>query len=77
MPCSPPLQYFQDLREEERERIQGWMAAVRTMLAREKALEDLEAQELSQTAGKMPCSPPLQYFQDIEKFLADLSFALY
>ncbi|KAJ5237335.1 hypothetical protein N7489_007426 [Penicillium chrysogenum] len=33
------------LREEERERIQGWMAAVRTMLAREKALEDLEAQE--------------------------------
>ncbi|KAJ5164217.1 uncharacterized protein N7500_006047 [Penicillium coprophilum] len=33
------------LREEERERIQGWIATVRTMLAREKALEDLEAQE--------------------------------
>ncbi|KAJ5452865.1 hypothetical protein N7445_001048 [Penicillium cf. griseofulvum] len=33
------------LREEERGRIQGWIAAVRTMLVREKALEDLEAQE--------------------------------
>ncbi|KAJ5467361.1 hypothetical protein N7475_005113 [Penicillium sp. IBT 31633x] len=33
------------LREEERERIQGWMAGVRTMLVREKTLEDLEAQE--------------------------------
>ncbi|KAJ5129658.1 uncharacterized protein N7515_005697 [Penicillium bovifimosum] len=33
------------LREEERERIQGWIAGVRTMLVREKALEDLEAQE--------------------------------
>ncbi|KAJ5773275.1 hypothetical protein N7457_008171 [Penicillium paradoxum] len=33
------------LRDEERERIQGWIAGVRTMLVREKALEDLEAQE--------------------------------
>jgi hypothetical protein len=33
------------LREEERERIQGWILGVRTMLVREKALEDLEAQE--------------------------------
>ncbi|KAJ5383858.1 hypothetical protein N7517_001769 [Penicillium concentricum] len=33
------------LREEERGRIQGWIAAVRTMLVREKTLEDLEAQE--------------------------------
>ncbi|OQE84971.1 hypothetical protein PENNAL_c0025G04460 [Penicillium nalgiovense] len=33
------------LREEERERIQMWIAAVRTMLVREKTLEDLEAQE--------------------------------
>jgi hypothetical protein len=33
------------LREEERDRIQGWISGVRTMLVREKALEDLEAQE--------------------------------
>ncbi|KAJ5646800.1 hypothetical protein N7490_003172 [Penicillium lividum] len=33
------------LRPEERDIIQGWMAEVRTMLVREKALEDLEAQE--------------------------------
>ncbi|CAG8267265.1 unnamed protein product [Penicillium salamii] len=33
------------LREEERERIQGWMSSVRTTITREKALEDLEAQE--------------------------------
>ncbi|KAJ5717735.1 hypothetical protein N7488_003381 [Penicillium malachiteum] len=33
------------LRPEERDVIQGWIAGVRTMLVREKALEDLEAQE--------------------------------
>ncbi|KAJ5650586.1 uncharacterized protein N7484_004309 [Penicillium longicatenatum] len=33
------------LRPEEREIIQGWISGVRTMLVREKALEDLEAQE--------------------------------
>ncbi|KAJ5506644.1 hypothetical protein N7453_005601 [Penicillium expansum] len=33
------------LREEERGRIQGWFVAVRTMISREKALEELEAQE--------------------------------
>lgn len=33
------------LRPEERDVIQGWISGVRTMLVREKALEDLEAQE--------------------------------
>lgn len=33
------------LRDEERDVIKGWIAGVRTMLVREKALEDLEAQE--------------------------------
>ncbi|KAJ5081601.1 hypothetical protein NUU61_009865 [Penicillium alfredii] len=33
------------LREEERVVVQGWISNVRTMLVREKALEDLEAQE--------------------------------
>lgn len=33
------------LREEERDVIKGWISGVRTMLVREKALEDLEARE--------------------------------
>ena len=33
------------LRDEERDAIKGWISGVRTMLVREKALEDLEAQE--------------------------------
>lgn len=33
------------LRDEERDAIKGWISSVRTMLVREKALEDLEAQE--------------------------------
>ncbi|CEO60606.1 hypothetical protein PMG11_05224 [Penicillium brasilianum] len=33
------------LRDEERDVIKGWIAGVRTMLVREKTLEDLEAQE--------------------------------
>lgn len=38
-------QFACGLRNEERDVIQGWISGVRTMLVREKALEDLEAQE--------------------------------
>lgn len=38
-------QFAGGLRDEERTGIMGWISGVRTMLVREKALEDLEAQE--------------------------------
>lgn len=38
-------QFAGGLRDEERTAITGWMSGVRTMLVREKSLEDLEAQE--------------------------------